>query len=122
MSVRVDVPNMIIITPAVLSKSSTGCLDRSIPFEERWLMKKGQGRSNRHKFPFMHCIHVVASKSVIGYCILKIVIINLEKKICCTCFFIYLEMMCADVSVCGSDQVRRKNMMKKMTKGGSWSE
>lgn len=70
----------------------------------------------------MHCIHVVASKSVIGYCILKIVIINLEKKICCTCFFIYLEMMCADVSVCGSDQVRRKNMMKKMTKGGSWSE
>lgn len=41
MSVRVDVPNMIIITPAVLSKSSTGCLDRSIPFEERWLMKKG---------------------------------------------------------------------------------
>lgn len=70
----------------------------------------------------MHCIHVVASKSVIGYCILKILIINLEKKICCTCFFIYLEMMCADVSVCGSDQVRWKNMMKKMTKGGSWSE
>lgn len=25
-------------------------------------------------------------------------------------------MMCADVSVCVSDQVRRKNMMKKMTR------
>lgn len=56
----------------------------------------------------MHCIHVVASKSVIGYGILKILIINLEKKICCTFFFIYIEMMCADVSVCRSDQVRWK--------------
>lgn len=39
-----------------------------------------------------------------------------------TFFFIYIEMMCADVSVCGSEQVRRKNMLKKMTKGGSRSE